>query len=119
MVRTFTRTGDPGVAREQAGVEAMRKMGAQVEVKTFGAITCVATIPSQSMALAGDGTSCTVKKAPKFAVIEVAAKDRKDMVSMERLRTVAEGIAGGSRQPAITLSPALSQGRGRRWQQSS
>ncbi|MGZ5584360.1 MAG: hypothetical protein ACXWF2_14760, partial [Usitatibacter sp.] len=110
MVRTFTRTGDPGGAREQAGVEAMRKMGAQVEVKTFGAITCVATIPSQSMALAGYGTSCTVKKAPKFAVIEVAAKDRKDMVSMERLRTVAEGIAGGSRQPAITLSPALSQG---------
>jgi hypothetical protein len=38
--------------------------------------------------------SCTVmSKAPLFAVIEVKSKTQKDMIPMEKLRTVAEKMA--------------------------
>jgi hypothetical protein len=94
-VRLFKRTGDPSGAREQAGIDALKKMGGQVEVKTSGGITCVTAIPPADKVQMGFGTSCTVtNKAPMFAVIEVRATSQKDMVPMEKLRAVAEKMAG-------------------------
>ena len=95
-VRLFKRTGDPSGAKEQAGIEALKKMGAQVDVKTSGGITCVTTVPPANMAARmGFGTSCTVmSKAPIYAVIETRATSQKDLVPMEKLRSVAEKMAG-------------------------
>jgi hypothetical protein len=69
-------------------------LGAQVDVKTSGGIMCMTAVPPEKMAAMGFGTTCTVtSKAPTFAVIEITAKTQKDMVSMERLRAVAEKMA--------------------------
>jgi hypothetical protein len=46
------------------------------------------------MAAMGFGTTCTVTiKSPTIAVIEITAKNQKDMVPMEKLRAVAEKMA--------------------------
>ena len=94
-VRVFKRAGDPSGAKEQAGIDALKKMGAQVEVTTSGGITCMTATPPANMPQMGYGTSCTVtNKAPMFAVIETRATSQKDMVPMDKLRTVAEKMAG-------------------------
>jgi hypothetical protein len=94
MLRLFKRAGDPSGATEKAGIEAVKKMGAQVDVKTSGGITCITTVPPANLAQYGYGTTCTVtSKAPLFAVIEVTSKTQKDMVPMEKLRTIAEKMA--------------------------
>ena len=94
VVRLFKRTTDPSGRTEQAGIDAVKRMGAQVDVKTSGGITCMTTVPPPSLTQYGYGTTCTVaSKAPIFAVIEVTAKAQKDMVPMERLRAIAERMA--------------------------
>ena len=94
MLRSFKRTGDASGATEKAGIEAVKKMGTQVDVKTSGGIMCMTTVPPANLAQYGYGTSCTVmSKAPLFAVIEVKSKTPKDMIPMEKLRTVAEKMA--------------------------
>jgi hypothetical protein len=94
LVRFFKRSTDSSGKAEQAGIDAIRKMGAQVDVKTSGGIMCMTAVPPEKMAAMGFGTTCTVtSKAPTFAVIEITAKTQKDMVSMERLRVVAEKMA--------------------------
>ena len=94
LVRFFMRTTDPSGNAEQAGIDAIRKMGAQVDVKASGGITCMTAVPPQNMVAMGFGTTCTVtSKAPMFAVIEVTAKTQKDMVPLEKLRPVAEKMA--------------------------
>lgn len=93
-LRLFERTSDPSGQTEQAGIQALKQMGAQVEVKTSGGITCMTTVPPASMAQYGFGTTCTVmSKAPVFAVIEVTAQAQKDMVPMEQLRAITERMA--------------------------
>jgi len=85
---------DPGRDRsggtEMKGIEIVKKMGAQVEVKTFGPMTCSTVVPPASLAQYGFNTTCTVGKATAVAGIEVQAKSQKDMVSIERLRPLAE-----------------------------
>lgn len=94
LVRFFKRTADPSGNAEQAGVDAIKKMGVQVDVKTSGGVMCMTAVPPASMAAMGFGTTCTVtSKAPTFAVIEVTAKTQKDMVPMESLRAVALKMA--------------------------
>ena len=93
-IRLFRRTGDPSGAKEKAGIEAIKKMGAQVDVKSSGGVTCMTTVPPANLAQYGFSTSCTVtNKAPMFAIIEIQAKTQKDMASMEKLRSVAEKMA--------------------------
>jgi len=89
MLRLFKRTGDPSGATEKAGIEAIRKMGAQVDVKTFGPITCSAVVPPPTLAEHGFNTTCSVLRAPMFA-----AKSQKDAVPIEKLHALAEKMAG-------------------------
>src|ERR1700674_3597944 len=81
LLRFFKRSSDPSGNAEQAGIDAIRKMGAQVDVKTSGGITCMTAVPPGNMAAMGYGTTCTVtSKAPTFAVIEITAKTQKDII---------------------------------------
>lgn len=68
-------------------------MGAQVDVKTFGPITCSTMVPPASLAEHGFNTTCTVSKANAVAGIEVTAKTQKDRVSIDKLRPLAEKMA--------------------------
>jgi hypothetical protein len=96
MLRLVTGL-DPGRDRsggtEKKGIEAVRKMGIQVDVKTFGPITCSTMAPPASLAQHGFNTTCTVIKPTAVAGVEVTAKSQQDMVSIERLHLLAEKMA--------------------------
>jgi hypothetical protein len=51
-------------------------------------------IPAKSMEAYGFNTTCSVLKGGQVGAVEVTAKSRKDMVPIERLRPLAEKIAG-------------------------
>ena len=91
VIRLIKRTGDPSGKNEQAGVEAIKKMGATVETKTFGPIYCMAITPSAQMAAHGFTTACTVSKHPMYAVIEV--KTPKQGTPIDKLRPIAEKMS--------------------------
>lgn len=86
--------GNPSGDKEAKGIAAAKKMGAQVDVKTFGAVTCSTMIPPANLTQYGYNTTCTVKKGDTVAGIEVTASTQKDMVPIEKLRPLAERIAG-------------------------
>jgi hypothetical protein len=96
MLRLVTGL-DPGRDRsgskEKAGIELFKKMGATVDVKTFGPITCSTIEPPADQMQKGINTTCTVTKDTAVAGIELTAKSRNDMVSIERLRPLAEKMA--------------------------
>jgi hypothetical protein len=96
MLRLVTGL-DPGRDRsggtENKGIEMVKQMGVQVDVKTFGPITCSTMVPPANLAQYGFNTTCTVTKATAVAGIEVQAKSQIDMVSIEQLRPLAEKMA--------------------------
>jgi len=97
MVRLVTgldQGRDRSGSKEMKGIEVAKQMGAQVDVKTFGPITCSTIIPSESLAAHGFNTTCTVSKETAVAGIEVQTKSQKDMISIDRLRPLAEKMAG-------------------------
>jgi len=97
MLRLVTGL-DPGRDRsgskEKAGMEMIKKMGGQVEVKTFGPIVCSTVEPPADKQQLGYNTTCTVSKDTALAGVEVTANSKKDMLSIERVRRLAEKMAG-------------------------
>lgn len=96
MLRLVTGL-DPGRDRsgskEKAGIELFKKMGAKVDVKIFGPITCSTIEPPAEQMEKGINTTCTVSKDTAIAGIEVTAKKQKDIVSIDQLRPLAEKMA--------------------------
>ena len=88
---------DPGRDRsggkEKAGIDMIKKMGGQVDVKTFGPVVCSTMQPPAGKEQMGYNTTCTVSKDTALAGIEVNVKSQKDMVSIEKLRPLAEKMA--------------------------
>jgi len=76
------------------GIDTAKKMGAQVEVKTYGPITCSAIIPPRSLEQHGFNTTCSVVKGEQVAAIEITAKTRSNIVPIEKLHPLAEKMAG-------------------------
>jgi len=97
LLRVVKRSGgsdaDKKGGAEKAGIDMARKMGAQVDVKTFGDITCSTVVPPADLAKYGFNTTCAITTATAVAAIEVTAKNQKDMVPIERLRPLAEKMA--------------------------
>jgi len=95
MMRLAKRSDQgQGKGKEAAGIEMAKKMGAQVEVKTDGPITCSTMIPPKGLEQYGFNTTCSVLKNGQVAAIEVTAKSQKDMVAMDSLHKIAEKMAG-------------------------
>ena len=88
---------DPGRDRsgsiEKAGLEMMKNMGAQVEVKTFGPIVCSSLVPPSGKEQMGYNTTCTVSKDTAIAGIEVTAKNKTGMIPIDKLHPLAEKMA--------------------------
>lgn len=85
--------------KEQADASAksldmIRTMGGTVKVKTFGAITCLTVTPAKDMQQYGFKTTCSVNKAAKVAAVEVRVRNQKDMVSIDKLRLLADKMTG-------------------------
>ena len=68
----------------------IKKAGATVEVRKFGAITCMAVVPGGAYAeqMQRFSTTCTIAKPPMFAVIEVMSLTER--TAIDRLRPLAE-----------------------------
>jgi hypothetical protein len=92
LLRLAKKTGK-GTGAAEAGIAMAKQMGAQVDVRTFGAITCSTMIPPKAMEQYGFNTTCAVDKGDSVAAVEVTAKSAKDMVSIDRLRPLAEKMA--------------------------
>jgi hypothetical protein len=97
MLRLAQRSADEGAKangeRERKGMEIMKKMGAQVDVKTFGPVTCSTITPPASMQESGYNTTCSYSKKTGVAAAEITAKTQKDAVPIDKLRPVAEKMA--------------------------
>ncbi len=78
----------------KAGIESARKMGFQGDVETFGPITCSTLLPPENLAAHGFNTTCTVTKDKSVAGVEFTAKTKADMIPIERLKPLAEKMAG-------------------------
>jgi len=91
-LRIAKRTGPAG--REEKGIEAVKKMGGQAEVKTFGPISCsTLMIPTGAAGQSHYSTTCTVMKGDTVAGIDIMAKSQSEMVPMDKVRPLAEKIA--------------------------
>jgi hypothetical protein len=86
------REGSADAAK--AGAEMMRKKGIAVDVQTFGPITCSTMIPPENLAMYGYNTTCSVTKGTSVAAVEVTVKSKADMVPVDRLKPLAEKMAG-------------------------
>ena len=65
----LAKTSGQGGGKESAGIAAAKSMGARVDVKTFGPITCSTMIPPASLAVHGFNTTCSVVKNGSLAAI--------------------------------------------------
>lgn len=92
--RTGNSAGAPSADAARSGIEKMKKMGAQVDVKINGPITCSTIVPPKNLEQYGFNTTCSVAKPPQVAAIEIQTKTRADMVPIEKLRPLAEKMAG-------------------------
>jgi len=91
----LARRKEGSEGKEAKGVLIAKQMGAQVDVKTFGPISCSTFIPPENMqARAGYNTTCTVKKGGMVAGVEITVKSRSAMVPIDKLRPLAEKMAG-------------------------
>lgn len=92
MLRIGKSSGATG--REAKGVEQIKKMGGQVDVKTSGPITCSTLEPPPAMASQiGFNTTCSVSKDKSIAAIEFTVKEKKDVVPIDKVRPLAEKMA--------------------------
>jgi len=73
----------------------VRQMGGQVDVKKYGPMTCSAVAPPANMVQAiGFNTTCSILKNGWVAAVELTASTRKDQVSIDKLRPLAEQMSG-------------------------
>jgi hypothetical protein len=87
----LARRKEGSEGKEAKGVQIAKQMGAQVDVKTFGPVTCSTFIPPENMqARAGFNTTCTMKKGDMVAGIEITTRSRAAMVPIDKLRPIAE-----------------------------
>ena len=97
MLRLVTGL-DPGRDRsgskEKAGLDIVKQMGGQVEVKTFGPIVCSTVEPPAGKDQMGYNTTCTVSNDTAMAGIEVTANTKQAMIPIERLRPLTEKMMG-------------------------
>ena len=84
-----TKTGAEVEAGHAAAVTQAKQRGIKMDVKKFGPITCTNVSPMQNVK-APFLTWCSVVKGTQTTVVEVSANSQQDMVSIERLRPLAE-----------------------------
>jgi hypothetical protein len=100
LLRVTQKSSDEGAEdaksngeTERKGMEIMKKMGAQVDVKTFGPVTCSTITPPATMPESGYNTTCSYSQKTGVAAIEITAKTQKDAVPIDKLRPLAEKMA--------------------------
>src|ERR1044071_628500 len=91
MVRMAQRPA--GAAdKESAAITIARKMGAHIDIKKYGAITCSTIVPPKEKEVYGFNTTCAIGKGPTLASIEGTTPKRESMVPMEKMRALAEKV---------------------------
>jgi hypothetical protein len=93
MLRLAKRQDASG-DKEAKGLAIAKQMGAQVEVKKFGDTTCSTFSPPTTMQQAGYNTTCSVFKNGQVGGIEITAAAQKDMVAIDKLKPLADKMAG-------------------------
>ena len=95
LLRLAAKRDSAGSSRKDVDLEKLKAMGIQMDVKIDGPITCSTAVPtSKAMEAVGFNTTCSVVKDGHVAAIEVAVKSRADMPSIDKLKPLAEKMAG-------------------------
>ena len=81
----------PGPDGQAQIVQAMKAHGIRMEFATFGPVTCSTGIPQKPEL--PFGTNCSISKGGQTAIISVTAGSEREMVPLEKLRTLAEKMA--------------------------
>jgi hypothetical protein len=91
VLQLFKEANDPASSEaRKAGIDAVERIGMQVNTSTSGGITCTTMAPPAKLAHLGFTTTCTVvSKAPMYARVEIIAKTQNDMIQMDTLRELA------------------------------
>jgi hypothetical protein len=90
LIRVAERRGDREGAVERQGIEVARKQGIQVDVKTEGDLTCSTMVPPASLAQMGFNTTCSIFRGGRVVAVEVTARSRDEMASMQVVRGLVE-----------------------------
>jgi hypothetical protein len=88
-IRVAPRTSATG-EKEKKGIEALRKAGGQVEVKTEGELTCSTLSPPPSMMQVGYNTTCTILREGVVVGVEVGAASQAEMAKMEAVKGLVQ-----------------------------
>lgn len=89
MIRVAPRTDQTG-AKEEKGVEMLRKQGWEITVKKEGSLTCSTAIPPAAMAQAGYTTTASIFSKGKVVAIDVSASSKDEMVSINVVRDLVQ-----------------------------
>jgi len=84
----LAKTSGQGGGKESAGIAAAKSMGARVDVKTFGPITCSTMIPPASLPCTDLTRPVPWSRTGVWPQFEVTAKTQKDMTAIDKLRPV-------------------------------
>jgi hypothetical protein len=90
MIRFGERKSGSSGDAERKGIEAARQMGAKVQVKTEGDLTCSTMIPPESMAQYGYNTTCTILREGVVVGVEVTATSQQGMATTEAVKGLAQ-----------------------------
>jgi hypothetical protein len=97
LVLSIQKPGDPKIPDlmgwlENQSRQSAKMIGAQLDVKRFGSsILCTAMIPLKQGPF---NTQCMAVKPTSMAMITVLVPAQQEMVSMDKLRPLAEKMAG-------------------------
>jgi hypothetical protein len=89
LIRVARRQDTTGET-ERRGIDALRKMGVRVEVKTDGDLTCSTMVPPASLAHLGFNTTCSILRAGRVVAVEVTALSEQEMASMDAVRSLVQ-----------------------------
>ena len=81
LIRVAPRASGASGEKERKGIEIARKMGAQVEVRTEGDLTCSRMTVPPPLADLGNNLTCTVQKSGQVVGVEVTSPAAADLPS--------------------------------------
>jgi hypothetical protein len=87
------RASEGPSARAAKQLQTLKEMGAAVDTKNFGSITCSTIVPSKSKQKDGLNTTCLVPKGDELAGVAIIVWTEKDLVPIDKLHPLAEKMA--------------------------
>jgi hypothetical protein len=94
LIRSAASSKQTSTDAAKQGIEAMRKMGAQVDVKTEGDLTCMTLVAPAAAPQLGVNTTCTIARGGHLTGVEVTGPAGTPLAGMDVVRGLVEKAVG-------------------------